>query len=721
MKQAILFCFTILLSVSAIAQTIVRGNVKDANGEEIIGANIYLEGTYDGTTSGVDGSFEFTTYETGEMILIVSFIGYENFKKPLLLYGKEYLFKIILKESINQMKTLVITAGTFEASDESKNEVLRPLDIVTTAGATADIAGALNTLPGTQTVGEEGRLFVRGGDAYETTTFIDGMLVVDSYERSIPNVPTRNRFSPMMFKGASFSTGGYSAEYGQGLSSALILNTKDVAVQNRSDFSIMSVGLEAAHTQTFRDASLTAKLGYINLSPYYNLVKQNVDWTTEPTALDGNLSYRQKVRNNGLLKMYGKFNFSEMAVNYYPVDSSGYSPVQINNDYGHLTISYADILKDGLTMKSGLSYTRTVDDIINENEIINQSHYSYHAKLTFGYDLTKNVVLNFGGEYFNHDNTQDYHNQVGNSNNVFHYNESIYSTFLESDLYLSQKLLARIGGRVEHNTLSNTSSLDPRFSMAYKTGEQSQFSIAYGIFRQSAPPNLLRIANSLASEKAEHFILSYQASVNNRIFRIEAYRKNYSDLVKFDPLRQYQPSAYSNEGSGYARGIDLFWRDNESIPNADYWVSYSFLDTERDYRDNPVMAVPTFASAHNVSVVYKHFVSSIKSQLGLTYTYASGRPYNDPNIQDYNSERTKNYHDLSANVSYLMRQNMILYVSVTNVTGRENIFGYEYQNSPDADGIYDRRSVTLPAPRFLFVGFFITLSKDGTMNRLPNL
>ena len=53
-----------------------------------------------------------------------------------------------------------LSAGAFEASDERKAVVLRPLDIVTTAGATADIAGALNTLPGTQAVGEEGKLLL---------------------------------------------------------------------------------------------------------------------------------------------------------------------------------------------------------------------------------------------------------------------------------------------------------------------------------------------------------------------------------------------------------------------------------------------------------------------------------------------------------------------------------------------------------------------------------
>ncbi|MEJ7665878.1 MAG: hypothetical protein WKG07_43365 [Hymenobacter sp.] len=57
----------------------------------------------------------------------------------------------------------MITGGAFEASDERRAAVLKPLDMLTTAGANADIAAALNTLPGTTRVGEEGKLFVRGG------------------------------------------------------------------------------------------------------------------------------------------------------------------------------------------------------------------------------------------------------------------------------------------------------------------------------------------------------------------------------------------------------------------------------------------------------------------------------------------------------------------------------------------------------------------------------
>jgi hypothetical protein len=71
--------------------------------------------------------------------------------------------KTIKLESVNALDAVVITAGTLEAGDKSRVSVLKPLDIVTTAGSAGNIIAALQTLPGTQTVGEDGRLFVRGG------------------------------------------------------------------------------------------------------------------------------------------------------------------------------------------------------------------------------------------------------------------------------------------------------------------------------------------------------------------------------------------------------------------------------------------------------------------------------------------------------------------------------------------------------------------------------
>ena len=49
---------------------------------------------------------------------------------------------------------------------------------------------------------------------------------------SVPNVAQRGRFSPFIFKGTVFSAGGYSALYGQALSSALILESIDLPEQS---------------------------------------------------------------------------------------------------------------------------------------------------------------------------------------------------------------------------------------------------------------------------------------------------------------------------------------------------------------------------------------------------------------------------------------------------------------------------------------------------------
>jgi hypothetical protein len=135
---------------------------------------------------------------------MVRFIGYKEINIPLIIVNKPISLQIEMKVAIYKIDAVTITAGAFEAGGENKREVLKELDIVTTAGATGDIAGALNTLPGTQTVGEEGKLYVRGGDGYETKTFIDGMRVVSPYYTTVPQTATRNRFSAFMFKGKGY-------------------------------------------------------------------------------------------------------------------------------------------------------------------------------------------------------------------------------------------------------------------------------------------------------------------------------------------------------------------------------------------------------------------------------------------------------------------------------------------------------------------------------------
>jgi CarboxypepD_reg-like domain len=226
MRKIFLLAAFVFILKTVTAQTIITGMVRDAK-TPVSGATIAIKDSYDGTTTDSTGKFSFKTTEKSEKILVISAIGYKTFEQKLNLNGTPQDLTVTLKEEINEMRAVVITAGAFEASDRKRATVLNSIDIVTTASANADITGAIKTLPGAQQVGEQEGLFVRGGTAAETKIFIDGTLVNNFFYTSEPNIATRGRFSPFIFKGTVFSAGGYSALYGQALSSALILESID--------------------------------------------------------------------------------------------------------------------------------------------------------------------------------------------------------------------------------------------------------------------------------------------------------------------------------------------------------------------------------------------------------------------------------------------------------------------------------------------------------------
>lgn len=714
MKNTLLLLLITSFSAT-FGQTLITGKVSDDNGEPIPMANVFLKDTYDGTTADENGNFSFSTVEKGEHVLVVRLIGFKESHVAVSLSGKPVSLSVTLREEISELKAVTISAGAFAASDESRRTVFRAVDIATTAGATADIAGALNTLPGTQKNGESGRLFVRGGDGNEAKTFIDGLLVLDAYRPSAPNTPSRGRFLPFMFKGTSFSTGGYSAEYGQALSSTLALESKDETPIVRTDIGLLSVGGDITHTQAWEGGSVGGKIQYTNLTPYTNLISQEIDWKSAPVSLEGIGSFRQRLTKNGMVKVYGNFNRSSFSMFNHSIDDPSQTQLfKLTNNYNYVNGSYKDILKDDWIIRGGVAYTNLGNTYEIEDDVIDEGENGAHAKVAVEGSVTGHVDLKTGVEVFTRNYSQVVH-PVNSGTVSTAFEEIISAGFAEADVYASNNFVTRAGVRGEFNSLTGKSSVDPRVSLAYKVGGNGQVSLAWGKFRQTAKNEWLKLNTSLQGEKADHYILNYQRIENNRTFRVETYYKKYDDLVKVEN------GVVTNNGNGYARGVEFFWRDNESVSKLDYWISYSFLDTKRDYLNFPVKAAPSFASKHNFSVVGKYFVEKMKSQLSATYSYTSGRPYNNPNESVFNGSKTPSYQDLSFTWSYLPKPYLIVFFSCTNLLGRDNIFGYEYGSALNEDGLYNSRAIRQPAPRFLFLGIFITISKDKSVNQLLTL
>jgi hypothetical protein len=702
----------IILSPLIQAQTKISGLITNQNNEPLPGANVYLKDTYDGVSSGTDGTFSFTTDEKGEGILVVSFIGYKTYSQTVQLDGKDKYLKIVLNEDSKELGTVVISAGAFEASDEKKSIILRPLDVVTT-GADADIYSALKTLPGTQQVGETEGLFVRGGSASETKTVVDEMVVENPFFSSVPDIPSRGRFSPMLFKGTFFSTGGYSAQYGQALSSVLVLNTQDLAPRTQTSINLMAVGLGGSHVQRWENSSLAAEAGYYNLNPYFAVQKQRTDWQKAPESFDGMANYRLKISKNGMFKAFTSFSAGALSLRIPNLDNISQKDFyhQKNSNF-FLNTNYRDILWDDWTLFTGYSFSvdKVKNDINSDNA--KQDDIFQTAKLTISKSLFSNSFLKFGGEIQNLHALSSFNELEGNLY------ETYLAGYLETDIFITNNIAARLGVRSEYSQALNKSNNAPRLSLAYRLGTYDQLNFAYGQFYQTPSQDFLFYTKDFGFEKAVHYIFNYQYINSNRTFRIEAYYKRYSDLAKGTtysyPYFNLPVVPFSNNGSGYAKGVDVFWRDDETFPFVDYWISYSYLDTKRDYKNYPGLASPPFSTPHTLSIVAKRWFQDITSYISFTYTFATGRPYFNPGNSEFLSDRTKNYNNLSFSISYItnvFNNFTVVFFSIDNILGINNIYGYNYSS----DGRL-REPVLSPALRSVFFGMFISLGESNPYN-----
>ncbi len=718
MKQLILCLqFSWGLIIAAHAQTVITGKVIDQKGMPIIGASLSLEGTYDGTVSELDGSFRFETRETGVVQLLISYLGFEN--KSIKEAVTELAdLEIVLRASAMTLDAVEVSASTFKAGDNSKLAVLKPLDIVTTAGAMGDVIGALQTLPGTQSNPEDGRLFIRGGDARETNIYVDGLKVFSPFIRTLTGVPTRGRFSPFLFKGVSFSTGGYSAAYGQALSGVLDMNTIDEPTGNETNISIMTVGLGLGHTQKWERQSISINTSYIDLTPYAWVAPSRTDWLDPYAGFSGEAVYRYKTRN-GRIKSYWSGESSGFRLLRENINTTQEEDIQIRNRNIYSNTSYTEILNDQTSLFAGISFGYNSDDLRVLESVDNKTQlHGLHARLALKTVLKDRLVVNYGIEYLKEDD------KMAGSVDEFDFSEQLHrnmaGAFVETDYFFSKNLAVKLGGRAEYHALSKEMQWDPRLTIAAKLSDNSQVSAAYGRFTQALNADFLYRNPDLAQEKSSHYLINYNYKSDQQILRIESYYKRYDDLLKFSELPN-RDTDFNSTGSGYAYGVDLFWRANQLVKNLDFWVSYSWLEHQRDYRDFPEAATPRFSTAHNLSVVTKTWLPKWRSQLGITANLMSGRPYENPNTSGFLNERSTLYRSLNLSWAYLISPQKILFFSVSNAPGFRNDFGYEYAELRNVDGIFPGRLIRPDEDRIFFAGLFITFSRDRTKNQLNNL
>jgi len=714
----LLITLLIFFSISqCLGQSSLSGKVTDEKGILLTGASIYYKGTYTGTSSNELGQFKLESDLTDSVWVICEFIGFQSDSLHIDLSKSLFNVHFQLKESLEFLEGVTIVASSFEAGDEKRGTTLTPLEIASTAGALGDIVGAINTLPGATRVGESGRLFVRGGDSRESNTYIDGSLVQVPFHTASPNLATRGRFNPFLFKGTVFNTGGYSAEFGQALSSVLLLNTNDIKESNEVNFSILTLGADVTATKNWKTGSITGSASYINLSPYLAVARSNANFPKAPRFYSNEISVKQKAGKNGLFKLYTNINQARSEISQNNLDSPGNElKTGINNTNLFLNTSYQNAWAKKWNSIHAIATVRNKDVFNIDGSILERNTKGVHLKNKFSHELNQSIDLNFGFDQFFNQTTFE----AGTEQNDI--TKNLYASFVEAQITTSTKFVLKPGFRYEYSAVLKEVNWMPRFSAAYVVDQFSQWSFAYGKFYQEPSDEFLLQERNLTSESAEHFIFSFQKDKNQRLFRSEIYYKNYESLVKFNPNETIQDfTSLTNDGDGFAYGIDLFYRDRSTIKNGSFWLSYGYLITERDYLNFPSRATPSFASKHNFSFVYKQWISSLKSQLGVDYSYSSPRFFNDPNEEAFNTGKIKAYQQVNISWAYLHRSNFIFYTTMTNVLGNQQEFGRRFASQANDQGDFRSEKIVPFARRFFVLGMFYTISKDKSKNQLDKI
>lgn len=98
----------------AARQTVVSGSVTDESGASLPLANIYFEGTTQGTVSDLSGRFQFTTHLRGDAELVVSVLGYKPWRKSFSLSGTDSLkIRVRLREEALNLGEASVTGSAF--------------------------------------------------------------------------------------------------------------------------------------------------------------------------------------------------------------------------------------------------------------------------------------------------------------------------------------------------------------------------------------------------------------------------------------------------------------------------------------------------------------------------------------------------------------------------------------------------------------------------------
>lgn len=203
-----------------LAQVNIHGKVIDQDNKPIEFATVKVAGTAIGTTTGLDGDYKLSTAPADTLVLVFSCIGYVEQKRTLINPSGNLTVNVRLSERARELDGVEVTEIKRETSSM---QTIGSDDYRLAADATGgSVESMLATMGGVSSSNElSSQYSVRGGTYDENSVYINGIEVYRPQLISSGQQEGLSIINPDLVGAIGFSTGGFSAEYADKMSSAL--------------------------------------------------------------------------------------------------------------------------------------------------------------------------------------------------------------------------------------------------------------------------------------------------------------------------------------------------------------------------------------------------------------------------------------------------------------------------------------------------------------------
>ena len=240
-----MFISILLACLSAQATSVkIQGLVTDENNEPLEFVSIRIAGTAIGSTSGLDGKYTISAPNSDTIRVVFSCIGYEDSKRRFVNPQSDITLNVKM-----QPKSYALSA--VEVTDYQRQmDAIQKIDVdnakIAPDATGGSVEGLLSTMAGVTSGNEMSSQYnVRGGTYDENLVYINGIEVYRPQLVSSGQQEGLSIINPDMVGSVGFSTGGFSAQYGDKMSSVL-----DIIYRQPESF-------EGAASMSFLGGSLT--------------------------------------------------------------------------------------------------------------------------------------------------------------------------------------------------------------------------------------------------------------------------------------------------------------------------------------------------------------------------------------------------------------------------------------------------------------------------------